>query len=300
MIIKKAMVEGQTHKRISYLKNSIFDNVDSRGQKWLEEKLRSIEQSPHEKELYMSFSMAPRFMGKMRLKASTGAPSELLPKVDISRYTVDQATRIVLLLQYADQRLLSEKVTDTLFQTAEVNELVALYNALPWLPNPEKFIKRAEEGIRSNIITVFEAIALHNPYPELHLSENAWNQMILKAIFTERILDHIEGLDKRANKALAHMLQDFAHERWAAGRNVTPELWRPMVNFLNEESFLADIEVLLEKGSTLEQKAAVLALSESSHAQGKVLLSSFQGKRESVKQEITWKIIAEEWQQNKI
>ena len=55
--------------------------------------------------------------------------------------------------------------------------------------------------------------------------------MILKAIFIERPLYKIYGLDKRMNKPLAEMLVAYVNERWAAGRDVTPELWRLVVPF---------------------------------------------------------------------
>ena len=45
--------------------------------------------------------------------------------------------------------------------------------------------------------------------------------MVLKALFVESTLHPIQGLDARANEALAHMLCDYAHERWAAGRPVS-------------------------------------------------------------------------------
>ena len=88
----------------------------------------------------------------------------------------------------------------------------------PLLPYPEHFIDLAIDGLRSNITSVFNAIALHNPYPADYFAEAAWNQMVLKAVFVDSPLSHIQGLDARANDKLARMLGDYAHERWAAGR----------------------------------------------------------------------------------
>jgi len=50
--------------------------------------------------------------------------------------------------------------------------------------------------------------------------------MVLKALFVDSKLDPIIGLDQRSNPELARILCDYAHERWAASRPVTPELWR--------------------------------------------------------------------------
>ena len=62
-----------------------------------------------------------------------------------------------------------------------MNELVALYSALPLLAYPEAWVHRCTEGIRSNIGPVLEAIMIANPYPSENLSEAAWNQVVLKA-----------------------------------------------------------------------------------------------------------------------
>ena len=58
------------------------------------------------------------------------------------------------------------------------------------------------------------------------------------------------------------MLCDYAHERWAAGRPVTPELWRCVGPFADGPA-LADLERVLTTGRDAEQQAAALALSTS-------------------------------------
>ena len=73
---------------------------------------------------------------------------------------------------------------------------------------------------------IFEAVAHASPYPAEHFSEAMWNQMVVKALFIGSTLAPIQGLDQRRNADLARMLVDYAHERWAAARGVSPELWR--------------------------------------------------------------------------
>jgi len=147
---------------------------------------------------------------------------------------------------------------DRLFADADEGELVTLYQALPLLPHPATHRARTAEGIRTNMKTVFDAIAVDNPYPSEMLEEPAWNQLVLKCLFVGTRLDGVQGLDDRANPTLARMLCDFAHERWSAGRPVPPELWRS-VGPHADGSMLADLERVLATGTDLERAAVALA-----------------------------------------
>jgi hypothetical protein len=70
-----------------------------------------------------------------------------------------------------------------------------------------------------------------NPYPAENLEEPAWNQMVLKAFFTEKQVNKLYGLDKRANEELARILTDYAMERYSAGRAVDGTLWHLVGKF---------------------------------------------------------------------
>jgi hypothetical protein len=181
---------------------------------------------------------------------------------------------------------------DRLFPSAEMNELVALYSALPLLAYPERWKFRCTEGIRSNIGSVLESVICNNPYPSEYLNEEAWNQLVLKAFFTEKPVDQIIGLDRRANQRLANTLSDYAHERWAAGRNVNPLLWRLVGTFLNEQRF-QDIIKLTKRANDVELKAAVLACSQSNYPPAKELLNSYADLKLLVERnDLTWQTIA--------
>jgi hypothetical protein len=67
---------------------------------------------------------------------------------------------------------------------------------------------------------VFEAIACHNPYPFDYFDEAAWNQMVVKCVFTGAPINSIVGLEQRRNAELVQMLRDLVSERHAAGRSV--------------------------------------------------------------------------------
>ena len=167
--------------------------------------------------------------------------------------------RAYLLLQLpADDATQYVTTLTRLLETADVDEQVAIYAALPLLPNPEALVPLAVNGLRTNITRVFDAIALRNPYPADYLGEAAWNQLILKAVFMERPLYLIHGADERTNPALARMLVDFAHERWAAGRPVTPELWRFVAPYANA-AHRADLERVIASDNPWERAAGQLA-----------------------------------------
>ena len=93
---------------------------------------------------------------------------------------------------------------------------------------------QAAEGIRTNMTSVFNAVALDNPYPANYLDDLAWNQMVLKALFVGSPLHRIYGLERRNNQKLSQMLVDYASERLAANRTVNSELWELAMPFQAE------------------------------------------------------------------
>lgn len=199
------------------LNQSIQSLASSTELAWLEDKLKA-----DSKGLSLAFVIAPRQIAK--------TPVGIIPGWNWHNSTLDQLVRVYLLIHLAEKEDGKSRI-ETLFDTAEMNELVALYRALPVLPMPEIWLHRATDAVRSNMGPVFDAIAFDNSYPKAYFSELAWNQLVLKCIFNDKPIHLIEGLDERANQALADTLADFAHERWAAGRRVPSQVWRLIRNF---------------------------------------------------------------------
>jgi hypothetical protein len=81
-------------------------------------------------------------------------------------------------------------------------------------------------------------------------------------LFIDSPLAPIQGLDARANAELARIMCDFAHERWAAGRQVPYEIWRCVGPF-SEGSMVDDLARVLASGDATERRAAALALAAS-------------------------------------
>jgi hypothetical protein len=227
---------------------------------WLTEKKQA-----DSKGLSLAFVMVPRFITKQPIENELA----IVEGWHWKNATLDQLVRVYLLLHLAEQEDGKARI-NTLFDTAEMNELVALYRALPALITPEIWVNRATDAVRSNMGPVFDAIAFGNPYPKAYFSELAWNQLVLKCIFNDKPIHLIEGLDERANQALAETLADFAHERWAAGRRVPAQVWRLIRNFQTETKE-QDLKRLVESVDPNDRKAAELVLNNSPLDAWKVL-----------------------------
>lgn len=78
-------------------------------------------------------------------------------------------------------------------------------------------------ALRGNDTGLIEAAL--GPYAARHLDHDGYRHAVLKCVFCEIPLDRVAGLDERADRELARMLADFAHERVAAGRAVPADVW---------------------------------------------------------------------------
>lgn len=176
------------------------------------------------------FAQIGRKIGKTQIMFSAEFSNQVdheFPGLTFKGFTLDRLCRVLCLsLLIADDKKTYFQTIEKLFLTADLNEQVGIYSALPVLEWPELWEKRCAEGIRSNMSPVLESIMYFNPYPFQNLGEQAWNQLILKAFFTDKKLENIIGLFARNHRDLALMLVDYARERRSAGREVDPVLWR--------------------------------------------------------------------------
>ncbi|TAH19623.1 MAG: hypothetical protein EAZ08_07945 [Cytophagales bacterium] len=277
----------------------IIRQADEKAKSWLDQKITQLSTQFSKQAFYLTFTAASRFLGKTALNITANDladANELSAGFYPENWTIDRAARVLFILYLPSEKAESHvEILEKLFQTAEMNELVALYSALPLLPFPEKYMKQCEEGIRTNISVVFEAIALNNPFPAKYLSENSWNQLFLKSIFTGRQIGRIQGVRQRANAALSQICSDYAHERWAAGRKVTPELWMPIAGFVNDE-ILEDLKKLKDSTDILQQQAFVLICLESMNSKAKELVNQLPTLKEQAEKGVfSWESISAQW-----
>ncbi len=298
-------IETQNITAEDLLYRWVSRQVNTEAINWLDEKRQLINNGAATRIFFTAFSAVPRYTAKNQIQPKL---EELESAANVCKnwfpanWTIDQAARTLLVLSLPSND--ANKYLQTLsqvFAAADVRELVALYQALPLLPYPEKLCDRAAEGIRSNMTAVFNAVALENPYPAEYLDNLAWNQMVLKALFVGSPLHSIQRLDERANPELARMLVDYAHERWAARRDVSPELWRCVGRFANSE-ILADLERVLTESHAqtdsngkgqqklIERTAAALACADCPLPQAQNILARYPELQSDIRSgRLTWK-----------
>lgn len=257
---------------------------------WLKAQVSDTLTERNTRKLYLTYSLCAARFSSEPLGEVDEVDTNLQEYLRVKKASLLALSRIYVLAKVLneDEAHFKEKV-QKLIQIADIGELVTFLNYLVFLPNPENFLFAGVEALRTNIATVFDAIALKNPYPTRYFNDQQWNQMFLKAAFMQRNLDDIEDVDNRANKELARIISDYAHERWAASRSIDPTFWRPVSNFI-EGTLIDDMTRLLLSTDEREVKAATLVCYHSRLPIAEKLLKKQPKYLEAVaNQTVTWK-----------
>ena len=232
---------------------------------WLEAQRTMLRADPAAGAFSATFSLAARRVGKAPLRfgeEDRAMAHRAKPGWQPDGLTLDQAARLLLLLDMTGTIDAFAPRLKALVATADLGELIAIYRGLPLYPQPDTLLPLATEGLRTSIPAIFEAVAHRSPFPAEHLPEGAWNQMVLKALFIGSALWPIAGLDARWNPALARILVDYARERRAAGRPISPELWRGVGRFADGD-MIAELAIALAAENAASARAVALALADS-------------------------------------
>ena len=243
---------------------------DEKTKSWLDQKLHSIKT---DQDFFISFALINKKIPRDHLQLSPAKIQTIhlkYPEFNIENWTLDQLCRFSLLMYYS---LLSVKSLTKLISVADTREQISIFKSITYLENASHFTPIVVNGIRTNIVDIFDAIALKNPFAASYFSQDEWNQMILKAVFMERPIYQIKNIDQRKNEKLAHILFDYARERWAASRRVTPELWRMISGYITEKLFVEMIKKIAE-GNAPDQKAMLKLIQESNLDAAQQWLSS--------------------------
>jgi len=229
---------------------------------WFDQQLNGLAGDGTDRTMHIALGMAPRKLGRDDIaldEADRAAALKARDGWDPRGWSIADGARVLFLCRGGGTGDAFAARFSDLCRSADVAEAVALYRGLPLYPAPELLEAQAAEGVRTNMRAVFEAVAHRSPYPREQFDENRWNQMVLKALFIGSTLHPMQGLDARANPELARILCDYAHERWAAGRAVTPELWRCVGPFADAAA-LGDLQRVIDGGDERERRGAALAL----------------------------------------
>ena len=271
------------------LSKILGDSLSEETHAWIEDKLDRIIESKSARELYLCYSLIAGKIDSDTKPETRGVNHELAEYLVAQEADLLQIARIYLLIRVleSDKEYFSAKVAN-LIQVADTGELVTFLKFLILLPDAGDFNQVGVEALRTNIGIIFDAIALNNPYPSKYFNDQQWNQMYLKAAFMERNLGEIIDVEKRANSDLARIISDYAHERWAASRNIDPLFWRPVAQFL-DGVLLQDMDHLFRSKDKTENLAAALCCYNSTQPKASDLLNEYPDLKEMVTHgEITW------------
>lgn len=266
-------------------------SLDSDAFESLKKTFQTVEEDAEEWEIFLHFSSIHRRAPNEPFQLTDEDQKEADHWVEgwqPNRWGLDELARARLLLSLSNRgETFFFDILDKLFESSDMREGEALYRSLPILPWPEKLATRAAEGVRSNITSIYQAVAHHNPFPAKWMDDNAWNQMVLKALFIDVPLYRIWGLDQRHNKELFRMVIDLAHERWAAGRTVSPEIWRLVSPWISGNQ-MNELNRLMESDDSLNRQALRNICMESSIEEVQQILKEIPNDVELQKDPISW------------
>lgn len=236
--------------------------LDSNGRLFLSQACTEISGGIDDARFCQIIALASRHARREPLSPTTaerGTAASVLPGWDPTNWSLLEALRVALILTRDDlDSIAFAESFERFFRFADEGETCALYRAITFLPHGERYTWRAGEGCRTNMTSVFEAVACETPYPVRHFNDIAWRQLLMKALFIGVPLWRVQGLDKRLSNTIAHMFLDYVDERTSAGRPVPPDGWLLLGQHWSERADLA-IESTW-RISQSNRRAAALAL----------------------------------------
>ena len=144
----------------------------------------------------------------------------------VASWTLAELGRVALLLT-AHSRMsvdAAKALVLDLYYRGDGQEKIAVLRALPLLGEHPAYVELAVEACRTNMTSVFQAIACDNSFPHDNFSALHFNQMVMKALFLGVSVGRILGVRERSSQELARMLEDYKREREAAHRSVPGDL----------------------------------------------------------------------------
>lgn len=150
-----------------------------------------------------------------RLFPAVGRRCGRQPLPTVPGWSVDEAARALLLVALPAEWLVTE--VEVAYRHGDSEEKLAVLKALPLLPVGDAAVPLLRDALRTNDARLVAAAL--GRYAA-RLDDAAWRQGVLKCVFMGVPLTAVHGLAERADTELVAMLDAFARERWAAGRDV--------------------------------------------------------------------------------
>lgn len=279
----------------TYLKSIIEKNSNTDQLQWLSSRLEPIIVNTSAHDLFLTFSIASSLFdasNKIIYPKVTECNKVLYYYLMQHNASLLDVVRIYVLIAALDKNTIffSKKILQ-LLEISDRTELATILKYMIFFPHAATYKLKVVDAVRTNITDVFDAIALNNPYPAAFFDEQQWNQLYIKAAFLQRPLSQIMYVDERANSELARMINDLANERWSAGREIDPLIWRP-VSYSMDTVTLGNIKCLLASKDLCQKYAGVLSCFYSNSVEAHNLLDEFDTLKKSVQSgEINWKCL---------
>jgi len=216
-----------TESNESRLVRVIVEVAGNEAGTWLRETIAAISAGDGVEALLRAASAeAPRRLGDEELGSRGPLLCAAQTALQTAHWTRTDAGRVSLLLAACAACPAAETtLAQALFRRGDEAERIALVRGLALLPAPAALKVVALEVGRAGGVALFRALALRNPYPAIYYEQSELNQMVLRALHEELPLDHIVGLEARANRELARLCEDYIAERRAAGRRIPVDIW---------------------------------------------------------------------------
>lgn len=253
------------------LSERLTEHCDADGSAWLRDSLTQLKKaSPGEFDelLPRLLARARRKVGAQRcsLESENGCIAIELPvlervEIDIRDWELADAARIALILQTQlllpvdDQCLIIEQC----YQMGDERERGAIMRGLILFPQHEKLKPLALMAARTNSLLLFSTIAHFNLYPATYYSDYEFNQLVLKSLFNGIGVSRIAGLERRANRELSIMCEDYIDERRDAGRTIPADIWLALMPYASERA-KEMVFAALESEDPAQRHYAYLAL----------------------------------------
>jgi len=207
-----------------YLSDILKLNLEKTEFEWLMDAITRVVNAKSKKDLYISYSLCTSKIKDRPISDFGDENFQWESYLKQQKASTLEMSRIFMLLSVLELEEVFLKPVQQLIQISDKTELETFLKYLVLLPKPEHFKFAAVEALRTNIATVFNAISQMNPYPSRYFTTAEWNQMYLKSAFMQQDLKRIPEVEKMANKDLTRIISDYAHERWAASRDIDPNV----------------------------------------------------------------------------